>query len=153
MFQFAGKGELKDRLKAFETENLKLEFLGNLDTEGLRLAHQRADICVLPTLADEWALTSVEGLASGIPVLGSIYAQSVEALIEEGVNGWIFRPDQAETIDKAIEAALALSHDELFDRVSICRQAVAHITPDATAECFCNVIRSVLPNKAKSTVR
>lgn len=153
LFQLAGKGDLNERLEAFATENLQLEFFGNLDVDGLRSAHQRADICVMPSFADEWALTPIEGLASGIPVLGSFYAQSVEAVVKEDVNGWIFVPDQEESVDKAISSALALSKDELFDRVSVCRDSVAHITPEATAECFCNVIRSVLPDKAKLVPR
>jgi glycosyltransferase involved in cell wall biosynthesis len=44
-----------------------------------------------------------EALLSGLPVLGSMYAQAVEELIQDGQNGWIFRPDNAEDSYRAID--------------------------------------------------
>ena len=144
-FQLAGAGPLNEQLSAMALDNLKLTFFGNLDPAGLAAANEQADICVMPTFADEWALTPIEALASGIPVLGSFYAQSVEAIVEEDVNGWIFKPDEVLSMDKAVGKALACDVDTLFGMVDDCRQSVAHISGAGTAERFCDVVRSVLP--------
>ena len=146
-FQLAGTGDQQERLLSFERDNLKLKFLGMLDPAGLRAAHQTADIGVLPTFADEWGLTTIEALASGIPVLGSWYAQSVEAVVEDGVNGWVFKPDHPETMDQAIAQAMSLTAEQLDAMVPVCRQSVAHISPQATAEKICQLIHAALPHK------
>jgi len=88
----AGSGSLRDKVESISGGSLSIEFLGNCDLVQVRDAYQAADICVFPTLADEWGLVPIEAMASGIPVLGSIYAQSVEACCVEGRNGWIFDP-------------------------------------------------------------
>ena len=116
--------------------------LGDLDHATLRQATRAADICVNPTFADEWGLVPIEALASGIPVLGSFYAQSVETVVKDGHNGWVFRTDDTDSVVKAIDAAMACSNEQLAEMQDACRQSVAHITPEATAECFANVIRN-----------
>ena len=73
--------------------NLRVEFAGYC--QGVKLATQYAesDYFVFPSLSDEWGLVINEALASGLPVLGSVYSQAVNELIQDGVNGWRFRPD------------------------------------------------------------
>ena len=145
VLQLAGAGDEGERLVEMQGENLTVELLGDLDQAGLRLANQNADICVNPTFADEWGLVPIEALASGIPVLGSFYAQSVEAVIQEGRNGWVFKTDDGASMDKAIEASMACTNQELYEMQEICRESVAHISPTATAESFCKIIRHALP--------
>ena len=123
--------------------------LGDLGHATLRQATRAADICVNPTFADEWGLVPIEALASGIPVLGSYYAQSVETVVKDGHNGWVFRTDDEDSIVKAIDTAMDFSNEQLVEMQDACRQSVAHITPVATAECFANVIRHALSNGGK----
>ncbi|MDB2686571.1 glycosyltransferase family 4 protein [Mariniblastus sp.] len=144
VLQLAGAGDEGNRLLEMQGGNLTVELLGDLDQDALRLANRDADICVNPTFADEWGLVPIEALASGIPVLGSFYAQSVEAVIEEGRNGWVFKTDDVASMDKAIAAAMACTNQELFEMQDTCRESVAHISPTATAESFCDIIRHAL---------
>lgn len=143
--QIAGEGPLKTQLQAMATERLHVRFLGNLNPSGLREANANADICVLPTYADEWGLTSIEALASGIPVLGSWYAQSIEAVVEDGRNGWTFLTDDPKSLDQAVQHAMATSCEQLHRMVSICRDSVAHISDHATADSFCRVVKALKP--------
>ncbi|MFK7766672.1 MAG: glycosyltransferase family 4 protein [Mariniblastus sp.] len=145
-FSIAGTGELKSAIGACQTENFKINFLGNLDTAQLKNAYEDADICVFPTLADEWGLVPVEAMASGLPVLGSIFAQSVEALVEEEKNGWSFETTDENSMRNAIEKAMACSPQTIFEMGQYAKQSVAHITAARTAECFCNIISKSLPN-------
>lgn len=146
VFQLAGSGALEETMPSFQSENLEIELFGNLDPPGLAKANGQADICVMPTFADEWALTPIEGLASGIPVLGSFYAQSVESVVKEDVNGWVFTPDDDASMDAAIAKAMDLNAADLFAMSDACRQSVAHISAASTAERFCDAIRGILPN-------
>jgi glycosyltransferase involved in cell wall biosynthesis len=146
VLQLAGAGNLVDSLLEMSCGNLQVKALGNLDQEALCGAYRDADIGVNPSFADEWGLTTVEALASGIPVLGCTYVQSVETLIEEGVNGWAFKTDDSSGVGRAIEAAMSCSFNELFRMSESCRRSVAHITPEQTAERFCDVVRHALPD-------
>ena len=143
--QLAGAGDEGQRIAGMQEGNLAIELLGDLDQAALRLANRDADICVNPTFADEWGLVPVEALASGMPVLGSFYAQSVEAVVKEGQNGWIFKTDDEPSMYEAIAASMTCTNQELYEMQDVCRESVAHISPAATAECFCDVIRHALP--------
>ena len=150
VLQLAGAGDEAKRIAEMQAGSLKIELLGDLDQAALRLANRDADISVNPTFADEWGLVPIEALASGMPVLGSFYAQSVEAVIEEGRNGWVFKTDDEASMYKAIDASMACTNQELYEMQDTCRESVAHISPVATAECFCDVIRNALPTSTKS---
>ena len=149
VFQLAGAGDVAAAVLAEQDDNLKIELLGDLNQAELRLANRDADMSVNPSFADEWGLVPIEALASGMPVLGSRYAQSVETVVRDGENGWVFETDDVESMEKAIDAAMACTNEQLHAMQDICRQSVAHITPVATAECFSNVIRHALPSSFK----
>ena len=149
VFQLAGAGDGAAAVLAEQDDNLKIELLGDLNQAELRLASRDADMSVNPSFADEWGLVPIEALASGMPVLGSRYAQSIETVVRDGKNGWVFETDDVESMEKAIDAAMACTNEQLHAMQDICRQSVSHITPVATAECFSNVIRHALPSSFK----
>jgi glycosyltransferase involved in cell wall biosynthesis len=102
-FALAGDGPLRERLSRIPlSRNVKLEFLGVFQYDELPKIYASAGVFVLPTLADTWAVAVNEALLSGLPVLGSVYAQAVGELIEDGQNGWLFKPDNAEDSYRAI---------------------------------------------------
>ncbi len=144
-FSIAGTGELRTKIAECETTNLNIIFLGNCGTPELQAAYQATDICVFPTLADEWGLVPIEAMASGVPVLGSIHAQSVEAEVTEGVSGWVFTPTDAESVMSSIERAMACSPTMLLQMGEAAKQAVEHVSGATSAEKFCDVITTVLP--------
>ena len=145
VLQLAGAGDEAKKIAEMQAGNLTVELLGDLDQAALRLANRDADISVSPTFADEWGLVPIEALASGMPVLGSFYAQSIETVVEEGRNGWVFKTDDETSMYNAIDASMACTNQELYEMQDACRESVAHISPVATAECFCSVIRNALP--------
>jgi glycosyltransferase involved in cell wall biosynthesis len=85
---FAGEGPLEGCLSAAgRARNLELRHLGEVDYADLPAVYGGADILVFPTLADEWGVVTNEALAAGLPVLGSVYSQAVDELIQDDVNG------------------------------------------------------------------
>lgn len=65
--------------------------------------YEKADAFILPTLSDGFALTQLEALAYGLPVISSRKCGSV---VQDGVNGWVLHDEEPETIAKTIHIAL-----------------------------------------------
>ncbi len=143
-----GSGPLQDQVEDCITDGLEIVFRGNCDTARLTNEYRDADISVFPTLADEWGLVPIEAMASGIPVLGSRYAQSMEEICRDGENGWMFSPTDEEDMMQAVERALSTGPEQLARMGRVARDSVEHITPERTAESFCSLIEHMLGDKA-----
>lgn len=143
-YWLAGDGPLRGELEALPTApNLRVRFLGNLPYPELPAVYGQAGILVFPTLSDTWGLVVNEGMAAGLPVLGSRYSQAVTELIDEDVNGWTFRPDQAGDLDQALARALSSDPAHLAAMRQAARQTIAPLTPAAVAAGFMEAVRYV----------
>jgi glycosyltransferase involved in cell wall biosynthesis len=133
-FALAGDGPLRHELTQLPVpSNLNLEFPGVFQYDDLPEIYASAGVFVLPTLADTWAVVVNEALLSGLPVLGSVYAQAVEELIEDGYNGWIFKPDQAEDSYRAIDRMMNTGGPELETMRRHARDVASRLTPERVA--------------------
>jgi glycosyltransferase involved in cell wall biosynthesis len=142
-FALAGDGPLRDQLTQLTMpENVKLEFLGVFQYAELPEVYASAGVFVLPTLADTWAVVVNEALLSGLPVLGSAYAQAVEELIQDGYNGWIFKPDDPEDTYRAIDRMMHTSGLELEKMRAHARDVASRLTPESVATLIEVAIRS-----------
>ena len=104
---WAGDGEARGALEAATLPgNLQQRFAGHLSYGELAALYAECGALVLPTLFDEWGLVVNEAMASGLPVLGSIYSQAVEEMVEEGCTGWQFDPLQPDSTAKALDSFL-----------------------------------------------
>ena len=144
ILEIAGTGALESEIQQHQSSNLEITMLGNCDPGQLKHAYQRANICVFPSFADEWGLVPIEAMASGLPVLGSVFAQSVETVVEEGVNGWVFEPDNADSMFDAIARALSCDQERLAEMGLDARKAVVGISAETTARKFIEIVESVL---------
>ena len=142
--EIAGTGSLESDILKHHSSNLEIVMLGNCDSLRLKNAYQDADICVFPSFADEWGLVPIEAMASGLPVLGSVFAQSVETVVEEGVNGWVFKPDDADSMFDGIDRALGCDQQKLLEMGRDAREAVADISAETTADKFSEIVETVL---------
>ena len=142
--QIAGDGPLRSQIEGIPIPSqLRLTFLGSVAREDLASVYAKAGIVIFPTLADEWGLVVNEALAAGVPVLGSVYSQAVEELVKDGETGWVFRPDHAEEVRRALDRALLAPASQLTGMRSKCRQAVGHLTPSYGANQLLRAIRFV----------
>jgi glycosyltransferase involved in cell wall biosynthesis len=135
MVQLVGDGPEAARLARVPLpENVTVRTSDSLPYQQIAKAYQQASLFVLPTLADEWGLVVNEAMAAGLPVLGSVYSQAVEELVQDGVNGWVFRPDDPEAIDAVLERALLVGAPELARMGAAARDAVRFLTPELAAD-------------------
>ncbi|HKE09860.1 MAG TPA: glycosyltransferase [Candidatus Acidoferrum sp.] len=143
-FWIAGDGPQRLQLERLPlSPQIKLRFLGSVAYEKLAELYCQAGILVFPTFGDEWGVVVNEALASGLPVLGSLYSQAVLELIEDGVNGWTFLPDQYENMYAALDRAMTAPAGTLDLMRRACRQSVRHLTAEHGAECFLEAVRFV----------
>jgi glycosyltransferase involved in cell wall biosynthesis len=138
---FAGDGPLRPKLEAHRVPpNLHLRFLGNLAYDSLPNLYSEAGIFAFPTLADTWGVVVNEAMASGLPVLGSRYAQAVDELVSEGQTGWLFRPDRSDETYTAIERALSTPIETLNQMRKRARETAVQLTPDHIASLIENAV-------------
>ena len=143
----AGDGPLKSQLLQLPlAANVKLELLGAFQYDDLPEIYSSAGVFVLPTLADNWAVVVNEALAAGLPVLGSVYAQAVEELIQEGRNGWIFTPDNAEDTYRAIDRMMNTSELELDAMRANGRTIASQLTPERVADQIALAVNACVEN-------
>jgi len=132
--ELVGDGPLRSILAAMDVpKNLRLTVLGNVPYERLPEAYGRAEIMVIPTLADTWALVVNEAMACGLPILGSMHSQAVEELVTDGKTGWTFLPESRESVRNAIERALSASPEELHAMGVRAREVAMALTPEYVA--------------------
>ena len=143
-FWLVGDGPLRTNLEQLVLPpNISLRFLGNVAYKDLSQIYAQAGILVFPTLADEWGLVVNEAMATGLPVLGSIYSQAVEELVVDGVTGWTFHPDQVDEMYMALDRALSTPIEELDRMRATERDRIQHLTPEFVAERLLQAIRYV----------
>ncbi len=144
-FSIIGSGPLGERLEAIQRpDNLSLELLGERSFSEIAAAYARSGILAFPTLADEWGMVVNEALASGLPVLGSVYSQAAEELCIDGETGWLFRPDAPGEMERALERALNTPVERLNRMRVAARARAAEITPQDSAERMVEAIATAL---------
>ncbi len=101
-----GYGPEEERLRTLATRmglNDVCEFHPPMSPEQVWAEMERADIYVLPSNQQEgWGAVVNEAMARGCCVIGSRSAGSVPWLIQDGVNGYIFDGNRAETLGRIL---------------------------------------------------
>lgn len=124
--------------------NLNVCMLGSKSYLDLPEIYAQCGILVFPSLADEWGVVVNEGMAAGLPVLGSLYSQAVEEMVEDGVNGWVFRPDVEKEMQLALDRALNTPLRELQEMRLKARRRSLEFAPDRVANMIIDAIEQVL---------
>jgi len=140
-FWIAGDGPLREELGKFPAPpQLRLRFLGSVAYEKLPELYAQGGIFVFPTLADEWGVVVNEALAAGLPILGSLYSQAMEELVQDGLNGWTFRPDHPEEMYGALDRAMAAPEEQLDEMRRAGRERIRALSPEYGAKCYLEAI-------------
>lgn len=97
-----GEGEEQSQLEAYcQAHNLtqRVYWAGRVDYNQLGAYFDAADIFILPTLEDVWAVVVLEAMMAGKAILCSQFAGAVE-MIQSGENGYIFDPKNVPELSK-----------------------------------------------------
>lgn len=100
-----GDGPERERLVSLVRQMGLLEvvnFRGWLDRTMMRSIYSEADVFVLPSIDEGMPNVVLEAMASGIPVVVTRVRGNVD-LVEDGVNGFLFEPGDAEELKRLLE--------------------------------------------------
>ncbi|MCC9645362.1 glycosyltransferase family 4 protein [Rhodopirellula sp. JC740] len=142
---------------------LSIHVLGNRPAAELPELMRQHGAIIAPTLADEWLLVTNEGMHAGMPILGSVYAQSVTTLIQDGRNGWQYDPlaDESDSnsahaisgLSGALQRYLAASDETIANMRVQAREDIRDYTPERSADGALQAIRSALGNRKPTASR
>lgn len=140
----AGEGPLREAIASVSRPaNFLLEMPGNVPAETLGNRMAAGGVAILPTLADEWLLVVNEAMQAGLPVIGSCYAQAVDTLVEQGINGWQYDPLLPASLDAVLDQYFQADDARIAAMRVAARQSVANRTPAWAADGAIAAIRSV----------
>jgi glycosyltransferase involved in cell wall biosynthesis len=111
-FVFAGKPEgrqVLDRQIAELNLSGKFSILG-FRTDTINLLRD-SDVFVLPSLAEGFSLSIIEALSAGLPVVATRVGGADE-VIDDGRNGFLVPPSDADALSQTVIRALSLSGSE-----------------------------------------
>ena len=118
-----GRGNPEPYMPQIESLGLKKQ-VGFLGHRSVAPCYQAADLFVMPSTYEGWALVIGEALASGLPVITSRFAGSSD-LIEHGKNGLILQdPRSVDEIAGALHTALVPETRQAM--AAAARQSVLH---------------------------
>ena len=106
-----GGGEVKAALKA-QAAKLglvsRVDFTGLISDEELREVYLKADLFVMPGTAELQSLVTLEAMSASTPVVLAD-AMALPHLVEDGVNGYLFKPNDKDDLAEKITMIMRLS--------------------------------------------
>jgi glycosyltransferase involved in cell wall biosynthesis len=131
---FAGDGvsgkELKQQAKLIIPGTVC--FPGFAQREELAGLYALAEFLVLPTRSDPWGLVVNEAMACGLPIIVSSVAGCAPDLVEDGWNGYIVPPQDAEKLRMAMDSIVR--QPELKQKMSArSLERIRNYSPEACA--------------------
>lgn len=124
-----GKGDLENTMKALLSScQDRIEWLGFKDWNELSAVYASARFLCVPSRYDGWGLVVPEGLATGLPVIGSDRTGAALDLIKPGYNGWLVSAGDEDSLYEAMRIAAALGEREWQAMGQHARESVAKHT-------------------------
>jgi glycosyltransferase involved in cell wall biosynthesis len=143
--KIVGEGELRDSLvRTLRTVSERVEFVGFKDWKELPAEYAAADVLCVPSRYDGWGLVVPEGLAAGLPVIGTDRMGAALEFVESGRNGWLIRAGDEEALLAAMREAALMSVDEIREMGCRARESVSAHTLRNGAKRFVDYARQVV---------
>jgi glycosyltransferase involved in cell wall biosynthesis len=146
----AGDGPERQRLERLAGAlHVRTTFLGNVDWGAIVETYAAADVFVLLSLNETWAVVVNEAAACGLPLILSDQVGAAHDLLEDGVNGYVVPAGRD-------EAAAALALRELCDDDAL-REAAGRRSSEIAAawgygpsiDAFVAAVRAAVAGRAK----
>lgn len=89
----------------------RVRFFDDLDDAQVIDKLGKASVFVMPSIQELQSMATLEAMAAGRPVVGA-NSMALPNLVEDGVNGYLFRPDSPTDLAKKLEMVFALNAKE-----------------------------------------
>jgi len=144
--QLVGEGPLREELaQKIEAWGLgdAVQLVGFVPHTELATWYARADVFVLPTLEDTYAVALAEAAAYGLPIVTTPFAGAAAEVLREGLNGVVIDPRDPEQFAQCIVGIL--SDKEALARMGGNSIEVARgLGPDVAASRFAEAVNLAL---------
>lgn len=97
-------GPLRISAKAVSSAPPNVVFHGRVTSDTIIGWYRSAHVFVLPTLSDSFAITQIEAMANGLPVIAT---PNCGAVVSDGVDGFIVPPRDPQALARVIRCYLA----------------------------------------------
>ena len=132
-----GDGPLRESLEQqLQPVRDRVRFLGFKDWSELPAAYADADVLCVPSRHDGWALVVPEGLAAGLPVVGTDHTGAALELISDWDNGWLVQAGNAEALAVALRSAAMIPREHLAQMAETAREVAARHSLASGADRF-----------------
>jgi glycosyltransferase involved in cell wall biosynthesis len=143
--KIVGEGELRESLeRTLRRVGERVEFIGFKDWKELPAEYAAADVLCVPSRYDGWGLVVPEGLASGLPVIGTDRMGAAIEFVESGRNGWLISAGDEEALLAAMRDAALMTAGEILAMGCRARQSVSAHTLQNGATRFVDYARQVV---------
>nr|WP_239536943.1 glycosyltransferase [Arthrobacter roseus] len=136
--EVVGGGEVRSSLEA-QVVRLDLgdrvTFLGLVDDDELRRAYLRASLFVMPGTAELQSLVTLEAMSASTPVVLAD-AMALPHLVDGGVNGFLFTPNDSADLAEKMTRILSLPEDQLHAMGRASRRMVDRHSHEKTLKTF-----------------
>jgi glycosyltransferase involved in cell wall biosynthesis len=139
----SNEAEYRQRVAGSERLAKTIVFKGYKEGEALMECYRQADFFVFPTREDCFALVLLEAAAAGLPILSSTYADGAYEILEEGVNGYMADPFDAEAFGKKIDEIVG-NGDLAKTTISFNRDMLKKFTFEEVAKGYVEAVESAL---------
>ena len=138
-----GGGEVKAALKA-QAEKLgladRVTFTGLISDEELREVYLKTDLFVMPGTAELQSLVTLEAMSASTPVVLA-NAMALPHLVNDGVNGYLFVPNDSDDLAQKITTIMRLSPEDRAAMGAASHAMVARHGLQATLDTFEDIYR------------
>jgi glycosyltransferase involved in cell wall biosynthesis len=143
--KIVGEGELRQTVEeTLAPVRDRVEFVGFKDWNELPREYASADVLCVPSRYDGWGLVVPEGLASGLPVIGTNRMGAALEFIETGRNGWLIPAADEEALFEAMRDAALSSQTDLAALGLGARESVSTHTLENGAARFVNFAKEAM---------
>jgi len=139
-------GKISIQVGAIESFPANVTFDGPIPRAQTDDAYADADVFVLPTLSDGFAITQIEAMSHGLPVIATPNCGEV---VTDGQDGFIVPPRDADALATAIlrlhrdpDLLADLSRNAAYKATSFTVEKVARTRIEAISECLRDQARS-----------
>lgn len=137
--RIVGEGELRQAMEqTLAPVRDRVEFAGFKDWSELPGEYASADVLCVPSRYDGWGLVVPEGLASGLPVIGTQRMGAALEFIETGRNGWLIPAADEDALFDAMREAALVSQKDFGELGCAARESVSSHTLENGAVRFVN---------------
>lgn len=142
-----GEGQFRGTLeRTLHPVKDRVEFLGFKEWSELPACYASADVLCVPSRYDGWGLVVPEGLAAGLPVIGTEQMGAAVEFIETGRNGWLIPAGDEDALFAALQQAALMPASDLARLSQNARESVSEHSLRHGAERFVRAAQDVYQN-------